>query len=72
MEVSGQLHVLVALPPGQEHPAPIGQEVQWAQEPVWLKIVYSFTRNFKWWTMENCFTTDPCQNVEKNLQVNRY
>jgi hypothetical protein len=34
--VSGQLHAPGALPPGKEPPVPIGQEVGWAPEPVWV------------------------------------
>jgi hypothetical protein len=32
MEVSGQLHAPAALPPGNEPPITIGQEVGWASE----------------------------------------
>jgi hypothetical protein len=32
MEVSGQLHILAALPPGRKLPVPIGLE---ARDPVW-------------------------------------
>jgi hypothetical protein len=35
MEVSDQLHALVALPPGKEHLVPIGEEAGWAPELVW-------------------------------------
>jgi hypothetical protein len=35
MEVSGQLHTLVALTPGKEPLVPIGQEAVWVPEPVW-------------------------------------
>jgi hypothetical protein len=34
MDVSGQLHAPVALPPGKESPVPIGYEAGWAPEPV--------------------------------------
>jgi hypothetical protein len=34
MEVNGQLHALVALPPGKEPPVSIGQEAGWVPEPV--------------------------------------
>jgi hypothetical protein len=36
MELIGQLHAPAALPPGKEPPVPIGQEVEWAPEPVWM------------------------------------
>jgi hypothetical protein len=36
MEVSGQLHVPAALPPGKEPLVPTGQEVGWTPEPVWM------------------------------------
>jgi len=35
MEVSGQLHALVALPPGKEPLVSIGQETGWAPEHFW-------------------------------------
>jgi hypothetical protein len=35
MDVSDQLHASAALPPGEEHPVPIGYESGWAPEPVW-------------------------------------
>jgi hypothetical protein len=35
LEVSGQLHATAVLPPGKEHPVPIGQEVGWTPETVW-------------------------------------
>jgi hypothetical protein len=34
MEVSGQLHISAALPPGKEPAVPIAQEARWAPEPV--------------------------------------
>jgi hypothetical protein len=34
--VSGQLHAPAALPPGKEPPVPIGSEVGWTPEPVWM------------------------------------
>jgi hypothetical protein len=37
MEVSGQLHALVALPTGKEPLVPIGKEAGWAPEPVWTR-----------------------------------
>jgi hypothetical protein len=36
MEMSGQLHDPVALPPGREYPVSIGVEAGWAPEPVWM------------------------------------
>jgi hypothetical protein len=35
LEVSGQLHVPAALPPGKETPVPIGYEAGWASETDW-------------------------------------
>jgi len=35
MEVSGQLHAPMALPPGRELSVPIAEEDGWAAEPVW-------------------------------------
>jgi hypothetical protein len=35
MEVSCQLHAPTTLPQGKESPVPIGQEAEWAPEPVW-------------------------------------
>jgi hypothetical protein len=35
MEVSGELHAPVTLPPRREPPAFIVQETEWAPEPVW-------------------------------------
>jgi hypothetical protein len=37
MEVSGQLHAPAVLTPGKEHPVPIGEEAEWAPEPVWTR-----------------------------------
>jgi hypothetical protein len=34
MEVSGQLHALVALTPGTELPVPLGEKAGWTSEPV--------------------------------------
>jgi hypothetical protein len=34
--VSGQIHAPVTLPPEKKPPVPIGQEVGWAAEPVWM------------------------------------
>jgi hypothetical protein len=36
MEVSSQLHAPAALLPGKVPPAPIGKEVRWASESVWM------------------------------------
>jgi hypothetical protein len=35
--VSGQLHAPAALPPGKEPLVPIGEEAEWAPEPVWTR-----------------------------------
>jgi hypothetical protein len=35
MKMSGHLHALAALSLGKEPPVPIGQEAEWAPEPVW-------------------------------------
>jgi hypothetical protein len=35
-EVSGQLHALAALPPGEKLPVSNGQKVGWAPEAVWM------------------------------------
>jgi len=35
MEVSGQLQLPAALPPGEEPLEPNGKEARWAPEPVW-------------------------------------
>jgi hypothetical protein len=35
MKVSGQLHAPAALPPREELPVHIGEEVGWTREPVW-------------------------------------
>jgi len=37
MDVSGQLHAPVALPPGKKLLVSIGQEAGWAPEPVWTR-----------------------------------
>jgi hypothetical protein len=37
MEMSGQLHAPVALPPGKEHLLPIRQGAGWAPEPFWTR-----------------------------------
>jgi len=37
MEVSGQLHAPPALLPGKEPLLPVGEEVGWAPEPVWMR-----------------------------------
>jgi hypothetical protein len=37
MEVSGQLHPLLALPLGQELPAIIGEDAGWAPDSVWSR-----------------------------------
>jgi hypothetical protein len=37
IEVSGQLHVSIALPPGKETPVPTGYEAGWAPEAVWTR-----------------------------------
>jgi hypothetical protein len=42
--VNGQLHALVALPPGKELPVLIGYEVRFTLEPVW-----------KTWRSENSY-----------------
>jgi hypothetical protein len=34
MQVSGQLHALIALPPGKDSPVPIAYEADWVPEPV--------------------------------------
>jgi len=34
MEVSDQLHCPAALSPGEELPAPIGQDTAWTAEPI--------------------------------------
>jgi hypothetical protein len=39
VEVSGQLHASVALPPGKETSIPIGLEVMWAPQPVWTQWI---------------------------------
>jgi hypothetical protein len=36
MEVSGQLHALVALPMGEQPPVPIVEDAGWVPEPVWM------------------------------------
>jgi hypothetical protein len=36
VKVSGQLHAPAALPPRKEPPVPIGEEVGWTSEPVWM------------------------------------
>jgi hypothetical protein len=35
LEVSGQLHVPAALPPGKKPPVPVGQVAGWGPAPVW-------------------------------------
>jgi hypothetical protein len=35
MEVSDQLHTPAVLAPVKETPVPVGQEAEWAPEPVW-------------------------------------
>jgi len=37
MKVSGHLHALAALPPGNEPLVPTGQESRWDPEPVWKR-----------------------------------
>jgi hypothetical protein len=37
MEVSGQVHIPAALPPGKEPLVPIGQEAGWVPEPFWTR-----------------------------------
>lgn len=45
MEVRGQLHALVALPPGK-NPVLLENEDGWATEPVWSRSGESNTRKF--------------------------
>jgi hypothetical protein len=47
MEMSCQLHVPAALPPGKELSVPIVQEAGWAPEPVWT-----------FWSTEKCLSPD--------------
>jgi hypothetical protein len=37
MEVGGQLHAPAALRPAKQTPVPIGQEAEWAPDPVYTR-----------------------------------
>jgi hypothetical protein len=36
MQKNDELHAPPAFSAGKDHPVPIGYEVEWAQEPVWI------------------------------------
>jgi hypothetical protein len=52
MEVSGQLHTLVALPPGKEPLVPIGYGAGWAPEPVWTTWRWKNSWTYQDWNSD--------------------